>query len=116
MGELRVRLHAELTKRLAQVVLDGALSDEQLRRDLSVGRSLRGKARDLLLPRGYFEQEGKARELEARLESECPSMLSFAAISLASLTNSSRASSLSREGLNLPRSGRGAARLRVSKP
>ena len=38
--ELRARLHAELAEHLAQVVLDRARADEQLRGDLPVGVSL----------------------------------------------------------------------------
>jgi hypothetical protein len=42
--ELRARVHAELAKHLAQVVLDRARADEQLSGDLLVGVSLRDEA------------------------------------------------------------------------
>ena len=45
--ELRARSHSQLAERLAQVVLDRARADEQLRGDLSVGMSLRDEAGDL---------------------------------------------------------------------
>src|SRR6187200_588452 len=50
--KLRARLDVELAERLAQVVLDRARADEELRGDLSICVSLRRKARDLQFLRG----------------------------------------------------------------
>src|SRR4051794_5014715 len=47
--ELCPRLHGKLPEHLAQVVLDGARADEELRGDLSVRPSLRDEAGDLRL-------------------------------------------------------------------
>src|ERR1700761_3552228 len=52
--ELCARLDVELAKRLAQVVLDGARADEQSSGDLSIGVSVRRKARNLGLLRGQL--------------------------------------------------------------
>ena len=64
--ELRARLHVELAERLAQVVLDRARADEELRGDLAVGVALRREARDLRLLR---------RELVERVDGPLAGML-----------------------------------------
>ena len=66
MRKLRSRLHSELAERVAEVVLDGGLADEQPRRDLWIRLSLRGKPSDLPLLRG---------ELVQRLNAPPPSVL-----------------------------------------
>src|SRR3954466_10305152 len=48
-AELPARLEPELGKHIAQMPLDGAVAEEQLRADLQVGVSLGGEARDLRL-------------------------------------------------------------------
>jgi hypothetical protein len=51
-SELRPGVHPQLSIHLAQVVLDGAQADEELRRDLAVCAAVRDQSRDLrLLPR-----------------------------------------------------------------
>src|SRR5882724_996638 len=70
-GELGARPHAELAERLAQVVLDRARADEELRGDLPVGASLRCKTRDLRLLRGQLVERldgSPAGALAGRLE------------------------------------------------
>src|SRR5690349_1860447 len=44
-GELRPRRHVELAEHLAEVIVDGARADEQLRGDFAVRRSGRGEVR-----------------------------------------------------------------------
>jgi hypothetical protein len=46
-GELGAGFHPELTKRLAEVVVDGAGADEQLRGDFLVGGTVGSEASDL---------------------------------------------------------------------
>src|SRR5258708_33673605 len=44
-GELRPRRHVELSEHLAEVIIDGARADEQLRGDFAVRRSGCGEVR-----------------------------------------------------------------------
>src|SRR5262245_9767094 len=49
--ELAARADAELREHLAQVILDGAVAEVELRGDLGVGQPLGGEASDLRLLR-----------------------------------------------------------------